>query len=195
MAHMYHKMYAKRCSATTNAGKRCKRNKTTAEGTCEQHISMYPKRCLYASPRFNRCGLVAPYGNDYCNEHKILREPIVIEDSESEDEVITVHDSDSEYIPDSESKNESDDSEWLPYDHKKQKRPVIVEGGGSESICDCHEEMDDDELNTAFYEYIEDEKNPNVMLIRDTIVKTRDMSADKFNELLDYLEYIIDDNN
>jgi hypothetical protein len=112
--------------------------------------------------------------------------------------VITVHDSDSEYIPDSESESEyaddegsdSDDSEWLPYDHKKQKRPVIVEGGGSESVCDCH-----DQLSSEFYDWIEDEKNPNVMLIRDTIVKTRDMSADKFNELLDYLEYIIDDNN
>ncbi len=200
---MYHKMYAKRCSSTTNAGKRCKRNIATAEGTCVQHISMYPKRCSYLSPRFNRCGLVAPYGNDYCKEHKAAREPIIIDDSESEDEVITVHDSDSEYIPDSESESESDyaddegsdsdDSEWLPYDHKKQKRPVIIEGGASESICDCHEERD--ELNTAFYDWIEDEENPNVMLIRDTIVKTRDMSVEDFNELLDYLENIIEDNN
>jgi hypothetical protein len=170
---------------------------------------------MYTSPRFKRCGFVAPYGNDYCREHKAAREPIIIEDSESEDEAITVHDSDSEYIPESESEseyipdsendsenesendseneseNDSDDSEWLPYDHKKQKRPVIVEGGGSESICDCH----DDELNTAFYDYIEDEKNPNVMLIRDVIVKTRDMHPRKFNELLDYLECIIDYNN
>jgi len=201
MIHMYHKMYAKRCSSTTNAGKRCKRNIATAEGTCVQHISMYPKRCSFVSPRFNRCGLVAPYGNDYCKEHKAAREPIIIGDSESEDEVITVHDSDSEYIPDSESESDyaddegsdSDDSEWLPYDHKKQKRPVIVEGGASESICDCHEERD--ELNTAFYDWIEDEENPNVMLIRDTIVKTRDMSVEDFNELLDYLENIIEDNN
>ena len=209
-----------RCVAKTAEGKRCKRTKTTSEGTCVQHISMFPNRCMFTSPRFNRCTAVAPYSKDYCNGHQALREPIIIEDSD--DEIITVHDSDSEYIPESESESEytvesdSDDSEWLPYDHKKQKRPVIVEGvdlpmilnggfhmttreifnmrnisvagGGSESICDCHEQ---DELNTAFYDYIEDEENPNVMLIHDTLVKTRDMPADKFNELLDYLEEII----
>jgi hypothetical protein len=152
---------------------------------------------MYASARFNRCTAVAPYSKDYCNGHQALREPIIIE---SEDEVITVHDSDSEYVPESDSETESefaddegsdsDDSEWLPYDHKKQKRPVIVEGGASESICDCHEERD--ELNTAFYDWIEDEENPNVMLIRDTFVTVRDMPVDKFNELLDYLEDIID---
>ena len=183
------KMYTNRCVAKTVEGKRCKRTKTTAEGTCSQHISMFPKQCMFTSLRFNRCTAVAPYIKDYCNGHQALREPIIIEDSDS--------DSDSEYIPESESESEysvesdSDDSEWLPYDHKKQKRPVILEGNCSESICDCHEDMDNDELNTAFYEYIEDTENPNVMLIRDTIVKTRDMSADKFNELLDYIEELI----
>jgi hypothetical protein len=190
--------YANRCVAKTSNGKRCKRTKATAEGTCLQHISMYPKRCMYVSTRFNRCTAVAPYIKDYCNEHEALREPIVVVDSD--DEIITVHDSDSEYVPESDSETESefaddegsdsDDSEWLPYDHKKQKRPVIVEGGASESVCDCH-----DELNTAFYDWVEDEENPNVMLIRDTIVKTRDMSVEDFNELLDYLENIIEDNN
>lgn len=202
-------MYANRCVAKTTEGKRCKRTKSTAEGTCLQHISMYPKRCMYASARFNRCAAVAPYSKDYCNEHQAVREPIVVDDSD--DEIITVHDSDSEYVPESDSETESefaddegsdsDDSEWLPYDHKKQKRPVIVEGGASESICDCHEEKDtiedelfedEDELNTAFYDWVEDEENPNVMLIRDTFVTVRDMSVDKFNELLDYLEDIID---
>jgi hypothetical protein len=145
---------------------------------------------MFASARFNRCTAVAPYSKDYCNDHQALREPIVVDDSE--DEIITVHDSDSEYVPEdsaseTEYESDSDDSEWLPYDHKKQKRPVIVEGGGSESVCDCH-----DELSSEFYDWIEDEKNPNIMLIRDTIVKTRDMSVDEFNELLDYLEYLID---
>jgi hypothetical protein len=183
-------MYANRCVAKTNAGKRCKRTRATTEGTCLQHISMYPKRCMFASARFNRCTSVAPYGNDYCKEHKPLRtvdEPIVIDDSD--DEIITVHDSDSEseYVDD-----ESDDSEWLPYDHKKQKNPVIVEGGASESICDCHEFEDDTlGLNTAFYDYIEDEENPNIMLVRDTIVAARDMSSTNFNKLLDYFEDIM----
>lgn len=190
-------MYANRCVSKTNAGKRCKRAKATVEGTCLQHISMYPKQCMYTSARFNRCTTSAPYSKDYCNEHQALREPIIIDD-DSEDEIITIHDSDSEYeseeleFADDEG-SDSDDSEWLPYDHKKQKRPVIVEGGGSESVCDCHEEKD--ELNTAFYDWVEDEENRNIMLIRDTIVKTRDMTVDEFNELLDYLENIIEDNN
>jgi hypothetical protein len=200
-------MYANRCVAKTVEGKRCKRTKSTAEGTCSQHISMFPKQCMFTSTRFNRCTAVAPYSKDYCNGHQALREPIIIEDSdsdsdseyipesESEDESEYIPESESEYIPESESEyiseSESEDSEWLPYDHKKQKRLVIVEGNCSESICDCHEDMDNDELNTAFYEYIEDAENPNVMLIRDTIVKTRDMSADKFNELLDYIEELI----
>lgn len=187
-------MYANRCIAKTTEGKRCKRTKSTAEGTCVQHISMYPKRCMYASARFNRCTAVAPYSKDYCNGHQALREP-------EDDEIITVHDSDSEYVPETESEfaddegSDSDDSEWLPYDHKKQKRPVIVEGGGSESICDCHEEREDEDefgLNTAFYNWIEDEENPDVMMIRDVIVKTRDMPAGQFNEFLDYLEDIVD---
>lgn len=189
-------MYTNRCAAKTTEGKRCKRTKATTEGTCLQHISMYPKRCMYASARFNICTAVAPYSNDYCNGHQALREHIVIDDSDSEyvPEDSASESEESEFADDEGS--DSDDSEWLPYDHKKQKRPVIVEGGASESICDCHEERDvDDELNTAFYDWIEDEENPNVMLIHDTIVKIRDMSAEDFNELLDYLENIIEDSN
>ena len=194
-------MYANRCVANTTERKRCKRTKSTAEGTCSQHISMFPKQCMFTSTRFNRCTAVAPYSKDYCNGHQALREPIIIEDSESEYIPESESEDDSEYIPESDSdddseyipESDSEDSEWLPYDHKKQKRPVIVEGDCSESVCDCHEEKD--ELNTAFYDYIEDEENPNVMLIRDALVKTRDMSADKFNELLDYIEDLIDNTN
>lgn len=191
-------MYANRCVAKTTEGKRCKRTKTTAEGTCVQHISMFPKQCMFTSTRFNRCTAVAPYSKDYCNGHQALREPIIIEDSD--DEIITVHDSDSEYVPESNSESETetgteydtDDSEWLPYDHKKQTNVVMVEGGGSESVCDCHE--DADKLNTAFYDYIEDEENPNVMLILDTLVKVRNMPVEEFNELLDYIDFIHGEN-
>lgn len=194
-------MYTNRCTAKTTNGKRCKRTKSTAEETCIQHISMYPKQCVYASKRFNRCVSVAPYGAEYCKGHQALRivesvvssaldEPIIISDSES----------DSEYVPESDSESETetgteydtDDSEWLPYDHKKQKNVVMVEGGGSESVCDCHE--DADKLNTAFYDYIEDEENPNVMLILDTLVKVRNMPVEEFNELLDYIDFIHGEN-
>lgn len=191
-------MYANRCSAKTVESKRCKRTKATAEGTCLQHISMYPKRCMYASARFNRCTAVAPYSKDYCNDHQTVREPeiITVHDSDSESEEYDEDSESEEYDEDSESEeySDSDDSEWLPYDHKKQKRPVIIEGDASESICDCHEERDEDELNTAFYDWIEDEDTPNVMLIRDAIVKVRVMSVEQLNSLLDFIDFVIEDN-
>jgi hypothetical protein len=97
--------------------------------------------------------------------------------------------------------NHKPKSYWFPSNNTKQT-PIVIEdsdseiecvaevaGQSSESYGDCHEAYSLD----TFYDYIKDEENPNIMLIRDTILKTRFMSIDEFEDVLKSLDLIIED--